>query len=132
MIKQFIFAKLAEKFFRKAIQGDKRGIMKYFKIAIVVISVIIVLIIIGIILFIQFLYGLFTHIGTQVDSVRNVNEIKIEESIKKAKEMAPEEVTTMVEQVKTKIVLHDSLLQEARSVILKGAETMERFEKFIP
>ena len=91
MIKHFIFAKLAEKFFKKAMQGDRRGLMKYFKIALVAFIVFVVLVIIGIFFLLQFIFGLFVHVGNQAESVKNVNEIKIEESIKKAKEMVPEE-----------------------------------------
>lgn len=132
MIKHFIFAKLAEKFFKKAMQGDRRGLMKYFKIALVAFIVFVVLVIIGIFFLLQFIFGLFVHVGNQAESVKNVNEIKIEESIKKAKEMVPEEVFTTAEQVKAKIAPYDTLLQEAENVILKVTETVERFEKLIP
>ncbi len=63
MIKQFFLAHLSEKFFKKAMQGDRRGLMKYFKIVLVTMVVLMVLIIIGIVLLIQFIFGLFTHVG---------------------------------------------------------------------
>lgn len=132
MIKNFIFAKLAEKFFKKAMQGDRRGLMKYFKIALVAFIVFVVLVIIGIFFLLQFIFGLFTHVGNQAELVKNVNELKIEESIKKAKEMIPEELSTTVEQVKTKITPYDNLAKEVGNVMLKVTEIVERFEKLIP
>jgi predicted PurR-regulated permease PerM len=132
MIKQFIFAKLSEKFFKKVMQGDRKGIVKYFKMALVAIVVMVLFIIIGIILFIQFIFGFFAHVGNQAESVRNINETKIEESIKKAKQKMPEEVSTTVEQVKAKIAPYDTLLKEAESIILKTTETVRYFEKLVP
>ena len=132
MIKHFIFAKLLEKFFKKAMHGDGRGLLKYFKIAIIIVFIILVLVIFGIVLLIQFIFGLLTHTGTTDELVKNINEIKIEESIEKIKEVSPGEVTTIVEQVKTKIAPYDSLLKEAEGVIFKATETVERFEKLIP
>lgn len=132
MIKHFIFASLAEKFFKKAMHGDRRGLMKYLKIALVIFIVVVVLVIVAIVFLVQFIFGLFTHIGSQSESVRNINETKVEESITKVKEVIPVEVTTIVEQTKAKIAPYDTLLQEAENVILKVTEPMERFEKLIP
>ena len=106
--------------------------MKYFKIAVVVGVVIIFFVVIGVILFMQFLFGLFTHFESPIDFVRNINETKVEESITKVKEAIPAEVTTIVEQTKAKIAPYDSILKEAEGVMLKVTETVERFEKLIP
>ncbi len=128
MIKHFIFTKIAEKLFKKAIQGDRQGIIKSFKIVIIVLIVIAIFVVVGLFLFIQFLFGLFTQIGSQADLLKNANEIKIEESIKNAKEKIPEEVSMKVEQVKEKIAPYETFLKDAESIILKASETVERFE----
>jgi len=127
MVKRFIFAKLLEKFFNKAMQGDRRGLLKYFKIALAVFIVVIILIIVAIVFLVQFLFGLFTRIGGQVDMTRNIHEIEIKESLEKAQTAIPEQIPAIVEQVKSKITPYETLIKDAESVIQKVHETVERF-----
>lgn len=106
--------------------------MKYLKIILITLTAIVILIVIGTVLLLQFLFGLFTHTETKAELVKNVNEIKIEESVEKIKEVTPEEVATIVEQVKTKIAPYDNIVKEGENVLLKVTEIVERFEKLIP
>lgn len=132
MIKYFIFTKLSETLFKKVMQGDKRGLMRYLKIAIIAVFILVVLLIVGIVLLVQFLLGLFTHMGTQAELVKNVSDIQIEESIEKVREVVPKEVTTMVEQAKTNITPYETLLQEGEGALVKINEIIRRFENLIP
>lgn len=61
MIRQFIFAKLIEKFLKKVLRGDMRGIIKYLKIAIATAIILLFLFIVGIFLLVQFLFGLMSQ-----------------------------------------------------------------------
>ena len=132
MVKHFIFAKLVEKFFTKVMQGDRRGLMKYFKIALVVLIVVIILILVALVFLIQFIFGLFTHVGNQADVTKNIHEEKIRESFEKVKTAIPEQVPDAVLQVKSKMAPYETIVNDAESVIQKAQETVERFEKLIP